>query len=44
MEEVDDNESKTGQRMYVSPIVNGDNEKLEYEDKDGNFFNVFDEE
>ena len=30
--------------MYISPIVDGDDEESKYEDEDGNIFHVFDEE
>ena len=43
LEEVDDNKSETEQDMYISPFVD-DNEELEYEDEDGNIFDVFSEE
>ena len=43
LEEVDGNESETEQNMYISPFVD-DNEESEYEDEDGNFFDVFNEE
>ena len=43
LEEVDGNESETERDMYISPFVD-DNEESEYEDEDGNIFNVFNEE
>ena len=43
LEEGDGNESETEQNMYISPFVD-DNEELEYEDEDGNIFDVFNEE
>ena len=44
LEEVDGNESETEQSMYISSSVDEDDEDSEYEDKDGNIFDVFDEE
>ena len=44
LEEVDGNESETEQSMYISPSVDEDDEDSEYEDEDGNIFDVFDEE
>ena len=44
LEEVDGNESETEQTMYISPSVDEDDEDSEYEDEDGNIFDVFDEE
>ena len=44
MEEVDGNESETERSMYISPSVDEDDEDSEYEDEDGNIFDVFDEE
>ena len=43
LEEVDGNESETERSMYISPSVDED-EDSEYEDEDGNIFDVFDEE
>ena len=43
LEEVDDNESETEQNMYISPFID-DKEQSEYEDEDGNIFDVFNEE
>ena len=43
LEEVDGNESETERDIYISPFVD-DNEKSEYEDEDGNIFDVFNEE
>ena len=43
LEEVDGNESETERDMYISPFVD-DNEESEYEDEDGNIFDVFNEE
>ena len=43
LEEVDGNESETERNIYISPFVDG-NEVLEYEDEDGNIFDVFNEE
>ena len=43
LEEVDGNEFETERNMYVSPFVD-DNEESEYEDEDGNIFDVFNEE
>ena len=43
LEEVDGNDSKTERNMYISPFVD-DNEESEYEDEDGNIFDVFNEE
>ena len=42
LEEVDGNESETERDMYISPFVD-DNEESEYEDEDGNIFDVFNE-
>ena len=44
LEEVDGNESEMERRMYISPSVDEDDEDSEYEDEDGNIFDVFDEE
>ena len=44
LEEVDGNKSETEQSMYISPSTDEDDEDSEYEDKDGNIFDVFDEE
>ena len=44
LEEVDGNESETERSMYISPSVDEDDEDSEYEDEDGNIFDVFDEE
>ena len=44
LEEVDGNESETKQSMYISPSVDEDDEDSEYEDEDGNIFDVFDVE
>ena len=44
LEEVDDNEPETERTMYTFPIVDWDDEELEYEDEDRNISNVFDEE
>ena len=43
LEEVDGNESETERDMYISPFID-DNEESEYKDKDGNVFDVFNEE
>ena len=43
LEEVDGNESETERNMYFSPFVD-ENEESKYEDKDGNIFDVFNEE
>ena len=43
LEEVDGSKSKTERDMYISPFVDN-NEELEYEDEDGNIFDVFNEE
>ena len=43
LEEADGNESETERNMYISPFVD-DNEESEYEDEDGNIFDVFNEE
>ena len=43
LEEVDGSKSKTERDMYISPFVDN-NEELEYEDEDGNMFDVFNEE
>ena len=43
LEQVDGNKSEIEQHMYVSPFVD-DNEESEYEDEDGNIFDVFSEE
>ena len=43
LEEVDGNESETKRSMYISS-VDEDDEDSEYEDEDGNIFDVFDEE
>ena len=43
LEEVDGNESQTERDIYISPFIDG-NEKSEYEDEDGNIFDVFNEE
>ena len=44
LEEVDGNESETERSMYISSSVDEDDEDSEYEDEDGNIFDVFDEE
>ena len=44
LEEVDGNESETERSMYIPPSVDEDDEDSEYEDEDGNIFDVFDEE
>ena len=44
LEEVDGNKSETERSMYISPSVDEDDEDSEYEDEDGNIFDVFDEE
>ena len=44
LEEVDGNESETERSMYISPSVDEDDEDSEYEDEDGNIFDVFYEE
>ena len=44
LEEVDGNESETERSMYISPSVDKDDEDSEYEDEDGNIFDVSDEE
>ena len=43
LEEVNSNESETERNIYISPFVD-DNEESEYEDEDGNIFDVFNEE
>ena len=43
LEEVDGNESETERDMHISPFID-DNEEWEYKDKDGNVFDVFNEE
>lgn len=44
LKKVDDNDLETERRMYISPIVDGTKEDLEYEDVDGKIFNEFNEE
>ena len=44
LEEVDGNESETERSMYISPSVDENDEDSEFEDEDGNIFDVFDEE
>ena len=44
LKEVDGNESETERSMYISPSIDEDDEDSEYEDEDGNIFDVFDEE
>ena len=44
LEEVDSNHSETERSMYISPSVDEDDEDSDYEDGDGNIFDVLYEE